>query len=300
MQPAAERERPAPKTVAQRNPGDLYCGDCGEGNAAERRFCRRCGASLANIAPEPMPKVPWYRKLFGGGKPAAPAYHPPTVGPDGTVVPGAAGGGAAFDAGGKAKKWKSEKPRGISGGTRARNIFGKLGWPLAFLAILGVGISPLRVKITDWGFRTYHSLVPSYSAVHPESAKLISGPAQTDKDHGVSQFVDGFDNTAWVTKGSGVGATVRIEFSHPVNLDKIGFLNGSKTNYVDQSRPTRVEITLPDGTKKQFGLKDEAKFQAYDLKARGVTFITLKVLVIQKGLKNQNMALTEMEFKKRN
>ena len=32
-------------------PGDLACEECGEVNPPDRRFCRRCGASLASAVP---------------------------------------------------------------------------------------------------------------------------------------------------------------------------------------------------------------------------------------------------------
>src|SRR5207302_9274006 len=41
--------------------GDLICGECGEGNAATRRFCSRCGASLAVAE---RVRIPWWRRLF--------------------------------------------------------------------------------------------------------------------------------------------------------------------------------------------------------------------------------------------
>ncbi|HEX4704274.1 MAG TPA: zinc ribbon domain-containing protein, partial [Pseudonocardiaceae bacterium] len=40
-------------------PGDLICGKCGEGNAPNRQFCRRCAASLVE-AGEVRP--PWWRR----------------------------------------------------------------------------------------------------------------------------------------------------------------------------------------------------------------------------------------------
>jgi hypothetical protein len=42
-------------------PGDLVCGQCGAGNVPTRRFCRRCGTSLAD-APA-APRLSWWRRL---------------------------------------------------------------------------------------------------------------------------------------------------------------------------------------------------------------------------------------------
>jgi ribosomal protein L40E len=51
--PQAEHERPAPMRPDPVDLGraDLYCGECGAGNAAGRFFCRRCGASLEDALP---------------------------------------------------------------------------------------------------------------------------------------------------------------------------------------------------------------------------------------------------------
>ena len=55
--------KPPPKREIR--PGDLICGQCQEGNDPDRRFCRRCGASLiaAEEAVAPPP-VPWWKRLF--------------------------------------------------------------------------------------------------------------------------------------------------------------------------------------------------------------------------------------------
>ena len=41
---------------------------CGAGNAPDRRFCRRCGNSLAAATVAVAVHVPWYRRIFGRGQ----------------------------------------------------------------------------------------------------------------------------------------------------------------------------------------------------------------------------------------
>ena len=55
----AARQKTAPTRVV--NPGDLVCGQCGEGNDPNRRFCRRCGASCRRAA---VFTLPWYRRWW--------------------------------------------------------------------------------------------------------------------------------------------------------------------------------------------------------------------------------------------
>ena len=45
----------------RRHPGDLICGQCGEGNDPVRHFCRRCGNSLDEAI---AVRLPWYRRFF--------------------------------------------------------------------------------------------------------------------------------------------------------------------------------------------------------------------------------------------
>jgi len=72
VKPGPERPRPAPRPAQEStpapNPGDLVCGNCGIGNEPARKFCRRCGQSLATAVVAPAHR-PWYRRLLGGGRP---------------------------------------------------------------------------------------------------------------------------------------------------------------------------------------------------------------------------------------
>jgi hypothetical protein len=65
--------RPAPQAhpslveEPEIKPGDLICGVCGAGNTPDRRFCRRCGNSLAAATVAVAVRRPWYRRIFGRG-----------------------------------------------------------------------------------------------------------------------------------------------------------------------------------------------------------------------------------------
>ncbi|MQA15091.1 MAG: hypothetical protein GEV09_13240 [Pseudonocardiaceae bacterium] len=64
-QPEEVRRRPggpAPRRIEQLPTGSLICGSCGEGNDPERRFCLRCGHSLAGA--QVVARPPWWRRLF--------------------------------------------------------------------------------------------------------------------------------------------------------------------------------------------------------------------------------------------
>ncbi|MCU1692370.1 MAG: hypothetical protein JWM64_1461, partial [Frankiales bacterium] len=59
-EPTGEVERPAA--------GELVCGQCGAGNVASRRFCRRCGNDLVDAVVVPPPSL-WYRLRHRSPKP---------------------------------------------------------------------------------------------------------------------------------------------------------------------------------------------------------------------------------------
>ena len=62
--PTVARPRPAARAMeapTRRHPGDLICGQCGEGNDPTRHFCRRCGNSLDEAI---AVRLPWYRRFF--------------------------------------------------------------------------------------------------------------------------------------------------------------------------------------------------------------------------------------------
>jgi hypothetical protein len=58
VRPGAPQPRPLPKQAPADEPppapGDLICGSCGAGNTPSRKFCRRCGTSLAEAKVQPQ------------------------------------------------------------------------------------------------------------------------------------------------------------------------------------------------------------------------------------------------------
>lgn len=73
---AAPRRTAEPEEDAPR-PGELICGQCGAGNLPARRYCRRCGATLADAPVAVRP--PWWRRLFARRirRPHAAGERPP-------------------------------------------------------------------------------------------------------------------------------------------------------------------------------------------------------------------------------
>ncbi|WP_258724120.1 zinc ribbon domain-containing protein [Cellulomonas sp. NS3] len=76
--PKPRAARPAPADEPPPAPGDQVCGQCGAGNVASRKFCRRCGESLVDAPVVPRPS--WWtrvttrrpRELAAGARPRVP------------------------------------------------------------------------------------------------------------------------------------------------------------------------------------------------------------------------------------
>jgi hypothetical protein len=62
----ATRRRPVPQPLGEERraplPGEVPCPTCGSGNEPNRRFCRSCGALLAQRRPV---RLSWWRRLLG-------------------------------------------------------------------------------------------------------------------------------------------------------------------------------------------------------------------------------------------
>ena len=280
VKPGAVKSRPAakPKAPEQRviNPGDLICGQCGDGNDPIRKFCRRCGASLQQaVAFVP----PWYKRLIL-----------------------------------RLRKRKvraaGERPRmrrrafGGAGGGWISSIFTKilLLAIIVFVVLTFVGpfSKPIKHRFSSWYHSVKNAIHTTYDPVHPVGATATSAAA----GHPATNAIDNASNTSWEAGGtrSGLGETLTITLQSPSNLDKIGFLNGDNDTsgaYLTEPRLETVLITFKSaaGTStKSITLGDTPNFQSYSVSAKQVTSLTLTIESVYASAQGQNAALTEVEL----
>jgi hypothetical protein len=279
--PTVARPRTAPRILeapTRRHPGDLICGQCGEGNDPVRHFCRRCGNSLDEAL---AVRLPWYRRFFNkvfGVRTREAGWRPSRVGP-----PNVMGG-----------VWRI-----------VRLALGAL-IVVALLAFLFV--PSFHNAVADRVSKTFTTwriaLRPNYDPVHPIGASATSAIA----GHPPMLAMDGFSNTYWAALASDRAPVLVLRFNGSQDIAEIGFrLGASGTAPVDafllQPRPHIVHLVFSNGYTTDLTLKDQEATQVQfyalgDGKAKQVTFVEIHVQTVYApaGASPSSVAITEVEF----
>jgi hypothetical protein len=257
--------RSAPTRTLQ--PGDLICGDCGEGNPPNRRFCSRCGASL--VAAETV-HIPWWRRIFRRR-------------PRRQLT-------AAEAAAGTARRPK----RSLL--ARAMPLIRRV----VAIALLVGGIAyasfaPLRGWVNDRAVdtkaRAMSVIHPQYTPIHPFE---VTGQSSLS-GHPPAALSDGFTNTFWAA-ADGDKAVVTLRFDHPVNVSRALIRSGISGNFQGANRPHDLHLVYSTGKTQDIALDDTPDAQQVTLKTGGnVTSIELHVGSLYKA-SSDSVAITEIEL----
>ena len=279
QRPTAPPPRPPTrKTPPTRKPepGDQICGQCGEPNKPERKFCRRCANPLADAV---VVKRPWWQRIVPRRKPKAVAA--------------------------------GERPGRTAKGTRKQPLgrrIAKIGrmslrWVLAamiIIAILGsLGLAgpwsdDIKGRIDGAYSAVMNRIRPSYEPANPVEAVAS---AQT-RGAAARRVIDGFDNTHWA---SGVPVTDRptltLSWAEPVDIARVGFLGGaSGDDFRALARPREIRLIFSDGSRSDITLKDTPDFQAVKVSATQARDVRLLVRSVYPAPDTDAVAITEIEF----
>ena len=296
--PGAAAPRPKPATAKQApsrvvNPGDLVCGQCGEGNEPNRKFCRRCGGTLAEAAP--APKVGWFKRTFS-------KKHEQEVALAAGSRPGRDGSGGGGK--GVAKGARAAKSKAFGGFASVRRV-------LALLAMVGIGttlaVPSLRTTVTDKGSSIYRSVKskinPSFTGVSP-NPEGITATGQTP-GHEAKLAADGIKNDYWLAPADTAIAKVSMPFTSPERVDLILVYSGAQEKpegFKAQPRPKDLFVRLVDSkgkeTTKQFTLEDKADFQKLKISAKDVTLAEVTIQSCYPDPAVKVCAISELEFQK--
>lgn len=292
QRPGSEKVRPAAKKSANRevNPGDLICGNCGTGNPPARKFCRKCGTTLAEAV---VAKVGFFARLkrkFSRKKSHEAGYRPKA---------GSAGANAGLGTKGRVAWF------------RLNSKLMKVGAFLGVLAAFGFGVEPIRQKlqlpnVRQAAINKVRELAkPVYDPVRPASAKASSSAS----GRGPEFVIDAGSNTYWSAGPSsdgGVGNKLTISFDKPFDLGRVLLTSGvSGSNepgagFVSQPRPSELRFTLNDdvASATTVGVKDIPEPQQLVVKGKEVTKLEIEVTGVYPSAqgKGKSVSITEVEF----
>ena len=275
--PTVTRARPGPRTMeapTRRHPGDLICGQCGEGNDPVRHFCRRCGNSLDEAL---VVRLPWYRRFFNrlfGVRTREAGWRPQRVGPPNVM----------------GMVWRI-----------IRLAIGAV-IVVALLAFLFIpSFHNLIVNRATTAFTTVRKIVhPNYDPIYPIGVSATTAIA----GHPPTLAIDRFTNTYWAALPGDRNPTLVLRFAGPQDLAEIGFTSGASgtapaDQFLAQPRPHQIHLVFSDGTTQDLSLSDSEKAQFYAINAKQVTFVEIHVQSVWQTATAppSSVAITEVEFR---
>jgi hypothetical protein len=275
--PQAVRERTARAAVKQPptrrlQPGDLVCGECGEGNPPNRKFCSRCGSSLESAV---AVKTPWWRKLLPKRKAKV-------------LEAGARPGRGGVRA-------KSRRAAALA---KVLPTVRKVVAMVVLVTGLVYGaFTPFRSTVNDRIAEVKHridrKINPHYEPVnsnHSSATALIRG-------HDSGKAVDGFSNTYWAAPTGGREVVLILTFDHKVDVDKAIVHSGISANFQSTNRPQNLHIVYSTNQTFDVELKDSPDKQEVSIgNGHGITSMEIHITQMYKAVKSSDVAITEIEL----
>jgi len=267
--PHVRRQPPSKKL----QPGDLVCGECGEGNSVTRKFCSRCGTSLAEAE---VVKTPWWRKLLPrrGAKVRKSGDRP--------------------------------KRRGRAGKTKlgvfVSTTFKTIRRVVALALVLG-GVAyglftPFRGWVNERAVEakgTFERIFfPQYAPVSAAEAPVASVALP---DHPADLALDGRSNTFWAAPVGGAEPNMVVKFDRTVDLAKIIVHNGDGAGFKDTYRVEKLHLVFNNGKTTDVDIQDRPDPQTLEIEnGEGINSVEIHVVGTFKSVASTNLALSEIEF----
>jgi hypothetical protein len=286
VQPQAPVRKKPPKVQPgkpTRTPqkGDLICGDCGEVNSPGRKFCSRCGSSLAEAA---VVKIHWWKRIFRRKPKSAMAGERPW----------------------QAKQGGKKKPKRHGLAKYIAPVRRVLSIVLLLLGILYGVYSPFRNWVND---RYTSGKDKVMSIIHPQFDPVTAGPGTTsnevtplDPEHPALNATDGFKNTYWLSPPPTEGFRPELEvfLTEKIDLAKIIVRSGASDDFQGHHRPKTLLFIFDNGNQYEAQLKNTPDAQTVTIKSgKGVQHFKIAVTAIYESINGTDMGLTEIEFFKK-
>jgi len=260
------------KSTRRLRPGDLICGNCGEGNLPTRKFCGRCGESLKTAE---VVRVPWWRRLFRRRGAKVVAAH---------RRPGQRAGG------------------GLSVGQIFRRIY-RVGRMVIALIVLVGGIAygaypPFRTFVNGEVSGLKSKVTSKVNQVFvPVHSVKIEASAQ-DPGHPGASAVDEALNTYWLAPAStGADPTLTLTFAHPVTLERMIVHAGASDGFTAHGRPALLLLVFSNQESETINLQDTDKQQTVNINhAIQVSSVQIQVAGTYAGGSPPDVAIAELEL----
>lgn len=271
------------KPTRRLKPGDLICGQCGEGNPPTRKFCSRCGEELTSAE---VVKTRWYRKVFrrrprvmeAGARPGQPGSKVP-------LSQRARGG------------WRL--------GMRAFGAFTMVtGLMVIFVpqvrapvdSMLGSPIARVRAWWAD--------KQDPYESVFPADWEANRRP---EAGHPAKLAFDDdrltYWSTVWRPRGRQFDTLLKVTFSEPVkDLVVFVYAGAPETAFTMYHGPSRIRFDYGDGRPNDTMelVRQQEVQKLFRLEhADGVTEFTIWIEDVHDQRGATNVAVSEFEFKQR-
>lgn len=275
-QEAQRKSAPARRQPPSRKlePGDLVCGDCGEGNAPTRKFCSRCGTSLAEAE---TVKTPWWRKLFRrrGAKVRKSGDRPKRRG-----------------RGGKSKA-------GLAVSATFKVIRRVVSIALLVAGLLYGVFAPFRVWVNDKAMAVKAGVedifFPNYEPVRAAETPL--SPVQLKQFPG-AMALDNLTNTFWAAPVGGPREPVlEVKFDREVDLARLIVHNGQQDGFKDRHRAQKLHLVFSTGKTTDVTLQDRPDPQTLEVEnGEGATSVEIHVMSTFKSVTGNEVSITEIEL----
>jgi hypothetical protein len=267
--PQVRRQAPTRKL----QPGDLVCGDCGEGNSVTRKFCSRCGGSLAEAV---KVKTPWWRKLLPRR-------------------------------GAKVRK-SGDRPKrsGRAGKSKLGVIVGstfKIARRVVAIALVLGGIAygmfaPFRGWVNQRGVEAKGTVerifFPTYAPVSAAEAPTASGSLPK---HEPNKAVDGESDSFWAVPVGPAEPNMVVKFDREIDMAKIIIHNGDGGDFKATHRAQKVHLVYSTGKTTDVNVQDRPDPQTFEVEnGDGATSVEIHIVSTFKSVTGNTLAISEIEF----
>jgi hypothetical protein len=278
-QPTETRPRPRarasrPSTDRPPAPGELICGQCGAGNVSTRRFCRRCGAPLADAE---VVKTPWWRRVFRKRPKVktAEASAVPAHRPSRPRRPGRAGA-----AGRRAMRW-------------GRNL-------LALGAVAGISmyglIGSFREAVNDRVLGEKDRVEDVFdNDLVPVRPVRVTATAALPK-HGAALATDNATDTYWAAPIRPRPVLV-LFFDHPVQISQAIVHNGVGEKFQNSHRAGTLHLVFATGQTDDVELEDTPDSQEVSVESGdGGRRLEIHLDELHRSVNGSFVAISEIEL----